>query len=146
MTVKAPYREAAPLPPAEVLSKQWEALKAEIERREDIYGHQHTQDGANDLILDAILLLKQQLDRIEERLDKIEERQVTTMPTSRGAKAVDCWTEARERLLHGLYHIRDLECDKDHDESGEPCPRRIAKETIDNRPCSICDHEKGGGT
>jgi hypothetical protein len=53
------------------------------------------------------------------------------------------WDNARERLLHGLYHIRDLECGEDHDESGKPCPRRIAKEAIDNRPCSVCDHEKG---
>jgi len=43
-----------------------------------------------------------------------------------------------ERLLHGLYHARDIECSEDHDESGAPCPRRIAKEAIDNRPCSIC--------
>lgn len=52
------------------------------------------------------------------------------------------WDNARERLLHSLYHIREMECIEDHDESGEPCPRRAAKEAIDNRPCSLC--EKAG--
>jgi hypothetical protein len=54
------------------------------------------------------------------------------------AESIDNWDNARRRLLHGLYHIREIECVENHDETGAPCPRRMAKEAIDNRPCSLC--------
>jgi hypothetical protein len=53
-------------------------------------------------------------------------------------KIDEAWENNRERFLHGLYHIREIECTEDHDEHMEPCPRRTAKEAIDNVPCSLC--------
>lgn len=65
-----------------------------------------------------------------------------TSPCTSGSVEIDNWKEDRERLLHSLRHIVSMECNEDHDESDTPCPRRTAKEAIDNRPCSICMENK----
>lgn len=86
--------------------------------------------------IEALRLRVVAADEEKEKLLEFNGRLDTLAVASRAS-----WSAARERLLHALHHISEHECPEEHDEN-EFCPRRAAKEAIDNRPCSTCKTAK----